>query len=205
MIISPNKIIGSLTYRTRESLRKNNSFLKGLDKYQFRAELFNNELFNLWHIPGTFNEISNVFLELGKSEKFNLKYPAIFNINPIRQIKNGQTNTSYFNLILVAPVLSEWLTQQREEEVFTPLLRPIYDEFIKQVIKSGYFIDFGIPQHEYYEVFTTGNTGGVLLEKYGDHVDAIELHNLTLKLKNICGRDYDKIEYENNLVTEIFK
>ncbi len=158
MIISPNKIIGSLVYRTREALRNNQNFLDGLSIYDYNPNLFYEGEFSLWHYPGTQNEISNVFISLGENKDgSNLKYPSIFNINPIKQDKNGLNTTLHFNLCIVGPVLSEWLTQEREEQVFIPLLRPIYEEFINQIIKSGYFsLNFGAPAHKMYEVFTTG-------------------------------------------------
>lgn len=208
MILSPNKIIGSLIYRVREALRKDDAFLSGLDRYDYKPSLFHDGKFNFWHYPGTQNEISGTLITLGKGIDggCDFKYPGLFNFNPVKQIKNGNDLTMLFNLAIVSPVLSEWLTQEREEQVFIPLLRPVYKELIRQIIISKYFIlDFGIPKHEYYEVYTTGDTEGKLIERYGDHIDAIEIHNLALTLKNICDNQYRKIVEENDLVTENFK
>lgn len=200
-MISANKIIGSLVYDARESLRNDDSFLSGLSVYDFKESCFANGEFNLWHYPATHNELSNILSQLGQSPK-QIKYPAVFNLNPIRQDRVGSDITIYFNLAIIAPVSSEWLTQEREEQVFIPLLRPIYNSLIEQTKKKGYILSRGFPQHRYYEVFTTGDTGGVLMERYGDFLDAIELQNLTLTIGKLCDKDLERIEEENRLVTE---
>lgn len=200
-MISANKIIGSLVYGARESLRNDISFLSGLDAYDYKESCFYNGKFNLWHYPATHNELSDILEQLGQSTR-QIKYPAVFNLNPIRQDRSGSDITIYFNLAIIAPVLSEWLTQEREEQVFIPLLRPIYNSLIEQTKKKGYILSRGFPSHRYYEVFTTGKTGGALLERYGDHLDAIELQNLTLTIGKLCEKDLGQIEEENRLVTD---
>lgn len=208
MTISANKIIGALIYRTRKSLNENAVFLKNLSSYYFAPNCIIDGKFNLWHYPGTPNEISNSLLSIGKATNGKLlKFPSFFNFQTIKQTKYKQTVTINYNLAIVGSVLNDWRTQTREDQVFDKLLRPIYDEFIKQIVSCGWFnIDLPIPSHTYYEVFTTGNNQGVLLDRYGGYVDAIELHNLSLNLKwNLCGDIIQKIEEENKLVTENFQ
>ncbi len=202
-MISPNKIIGSLVYRTREALRGNNSFLTALQGYRFYPDCFTDGKFNLWHYPGTHSEISNAFLNIPKT---SWKFPSVLNFHPVRQKKGGQDSYIWFNLAIVGLTSSEWLTQTREEQVFELLLRPIYMEFMRQLETSGYFeIDYGVPPHDYYEVFTTGKNQGVLFDAYGDYIDGIELHNLYLKLRDCYTEVMLRgIEKENDLVTEIF-
>ena len=68
---------------------------------------------------------------------------------------------------------------------------------------SGYFLtDYGLPPHDYYEVFTTGGNAAQIKDLYGEHVDAIELHNLSLVLKPLCRRQLERIATENYRVTE---
>lgn len=204
-MISVNAIIGSLVYRTREALNKNAKFLHDIQNYAFVDNCMVDGRFSLWHYPGTMNEISNVLLNLDKHINGNLlKFPSFLNFQNIKQDKGSETIIHY-NLAIVAPVLSEWLTEEREYQTFELVLRPIYEEFIRQVSMSGFFnIDYGTPQHTYYEVFTTGDSSGVMLERYGDNMDAIELHDLRLELKpRFCHEE--TIKRENKLVINGFE
>lgn len=204
-MISANAIIGSLVYRTRENLNKDSKFLSNLRKYAFVDNCISNGKLNLWHYPGTMNEISNVLLQLNKHRKGGfLKFPSVLNFQNIKQDR-GNTTVLHYNLAIVAPVLSEWLTEERESQAFELLLRPIYEEFLRQITLSGYFnLDYGTPSHTCYEVFTTGDSSGVMLERYGDNIDAIELHDLSLELKlNDCK--HSKISEENKKVLQGFE
>lgn len=199
-MISANNIIGSLVYRTREALNKNNRFMKALSDYAFVDNCVVGGKLHLWHYPGTMNEISDILLNLNKHRNGHLlKFPSVLNFQNIKQERGSET-VIHYNLAIVAPVLSEWFTEDRESQAFDLLLRPIYDEFLHQIKISGYFnLDYGTPQHTCYEVFTTGDSTGVMLERYGDNMDAIELHDLRLELKpSLCNSD--NIKRESKLV-----
>lgn len=209
IVASPNKIIGALVYRTRDALNKDASFLENASQYKFIPDSMHDGKMSLWHYPGTPDEISGMLNFMDKNPNGNkLKFPAIFNYNTIRQSKSGQKVTLNYNLAIVGRVLNNWTTQQRETQLFDRLLRGIYKEFINQIKISGWFLtELPYPSHNYYEVFTTGGNQGILLEKkYGDFIDAIELHNLSLTLRtNLCEKDLKKIEEQNKLVTAGFK
>lgn len=204
MIVSPNDIIGSLVYRTREALNKNKQFIDQLAGYYYSPNCLINDKMNLWHFPGTHNEISNVLLKLGEAVNGSyLKFPAILNFQSIRQSRQGASIEVHYNLAIVGSVKNTWTTQERESQLFRLLLRPIYEEFINQVnIYQCFNLGYGIPSHDYYEVFTTGGNSAQIKDMYGEYVDAIELHDLTVNIKPICLRDGMNILKENNLVTE---
>lgn len=206
-MISPIKLIGSVVYKTREALRSNPVFIDGLSSNQFRHNFFKNGEFNLWHFPGTPNELSESFLSIGKAVDGSLdKFPALFNFMPVEQsytrVNSGNRITLTYNLAFVSPTKSVWTTEQRESYVFDPLLRPVCNEFFNQLNESGYFdTDFGFVQHRRFEVFTTGNLQDERIEgRYGDYMDAIEIHSLNLILKPLCRKDILKIEKENSLI-----
>jgi hypothetical protein len=209
MIVSVNEIIGSIVYRTMTGLNADENFLNGLEKYRFCPAVVENEQLHLWHFPGTQQEISEKFLALSKANVIGgkLKFPAFLNFQDIIQERGQMTgliNVRY-NLAIVAPVLSEWTTKDRDERVFKPLLRKIYLEFINQIRKSGYFqVPMSDIPHIYVEVFTTvkGNNENIKIH-YGDYVDAIQLTNFTLKVKsNICDKLIEQISKESKQVTE---
>lgn len=204
-MISHIKIIGSLVYKTREALRKNNRFLDGLSVYKYAPTLFKNDLFSFWHLPGTPEEISRNLVQIGQAVYgCKDKFPSVLNFQPIEQRYSGQDRQLTYNLAFVAPTFSEWTTEEREHYLFEPILRPIVDEFFTQITKSGYFnLPYGIIPHTRYEVYTTGSNADEQIKgRYGDYMDAIELHSLNLTLrKNLCQKDFDKIEEENKLIT----
>ncbi|MCL1942623.1 MAG: hypothetical protein FWF54_03615 [Candidatus Azobacteroides sp.] len=205
---SANRVMGSVIYRTRESLNKNIQFLDNIKRCYFYPTVVTGGKINLWHYPGTQNEISDIFLKLAeKPTGRKLKFPSVFNMQAIHQQRGGADYLSNINysLIFTAPVVSHWTTPEREKEAFDFILRPIYNEFMNQVQRCGYFdLPYGIPFHDYYEVFTTGESTGHLIKRYGDNFDAIELWNLKLKLRLLCEKDFLEIENESKKVTEIF-
>lgn len=210
MTISVNELIGAMVYRTMRELNKNPNFMSGLRKYEYFQNLLDDcGCFHLWNYPGTQAEISAIFLKLSE---FGLKgakhkFPSVFNFQSVRQEKGGTDNLTdiYLNLAFVSPVNPHWRTSQREEQVFKHALRPIYEEFFRQIRKSGYFqTPIGEIPHTYHEVFTTGKSiSSVIQVNYGDYMDAIEVTNLRLRAKKLCEKDLLGIAEENKKVTEI--
>lgn len=208
MMISPNKLIGSAVFRTMEALNGNTAFIEGARQYEFWPNCFKDGKLHLWHYPGTPNEIANILVQVGKLlDGASLKFPAVLDYHPIRQritmLGNRPVNMVHYNLAIIAPVRSNWTTEEREKYVFEPLLRPIYEEFVRQVKSSPAFhVGYAIP-HDYYEVFTTGSSAQTVLQRYGDYIDAIELHNLALTIRpSLCSRDLEKLYEENDWVTD---
>lgn len=205
--ISPVKIIGSLVYRTRKALNENSDFMNKAKTYAYANNCIVDDKFSLWHYPGTPSELSAVLNKINEHPNgIRLKYPSFFNFQPVRQNISANRMVS-FNLAITASVLSSWLTEERDNEVFDKILRPIYTEFINQVNKCEYFQSgYGDSGHTIYERYTTDSDSGYLVEKYGDYIDAIEIHNISLIISNeICEKHLETIEKENLLVTENFK
>lgn len=198
-MIQANKLMGALVYRTREALNRDNGFLENLTNYAYWRNCYDGERFHLWHYPGTGDEISAYLLELDKACCGRYKFPAVFNFQPIRQ-EVGREQVIHYNLSVVGTVKSEWLTEQREAELFDNLLRPVYRELTRQIMACPWLLNgYELPPHEYYDVFTVGKDN-LMKDKYGEYVDAIELHDLTLTVKKLCQRDIDKINEENDLL-----
>lgn len=205
MIISVNKLVGSWIYRTREALNSNTVFMNRIKDYPFIGDCLFNGKFHLWYFPGTPQEISQILNAFDKNVNGSkIKFPAFFNYNTFRQNKTDEGTKVYLNLAAVARTLDELTTGERENKIFDLLLRDIYEEFINQIIKSKYVrAGFVRPVHDYYEVFSTGGNADIVEKRYGDHIDAIEMHNMQLYIEeNNCERDRIKIELENNLVLE---
>jgi hypothetical protein len=207
--VSANKIIGYLAYKTREELNKNIRFKEAVRVYSKWQTCFSGDYFNLWHYPGTDNEISGVFQKIDNKIQLGskLKFPSILDYMPVRQDVTN-TRTIYYNLAIIAPVNGDWMTDKRDNEVFEPLLRWIYDEFINQIEKSGISLSYNPPKHTYYENFTTDDKEELLVKRYGAWIDAIEMHNLAINIKPLCDKhiqeiyEYDRLVFQdiNNLI-----
>lgn len=202
MIVSVNRLIGSLVDRTCLALNGNAGFKESLKGYAYSEDCFLDGNFLLHYYPGTNTELSNLFLLMGKGG--GVKFPGVLNFQSVRQERTGSDVTLYYNLAFVGSVLSEWTTEERESEVFDLLLRPVYEEFMKQLESCEYFDQgYGGMCYDYYEVFSTGGSSsrlknrygssvrvGELHDFYGDYVDAIELHDLKVRVRKDF-RNYD--------------
>lgn len=212
MIASSNEIMGSLIYRTSQALNKNRKFLNDIKGYRYWQSIVNDGKFHLWHFPGTMQEISQAFKSLSKDSinGSKLKYPAILSYQGVYEEHNfiqGITLKRY-NLAIVAPVLSEWTTQKREEQVYKLVLRPIEEELIRQIEVCEY-LQTPVGKFPYVSAYipTTGNAlNSVMKMQYGDFIDAIEFPNFTLKaMSEICTTTSNKIVEESEKVTDEIK
>jgi len=210
-MISPNKIIGSLVFRTREALNKNNAFLEKIKSYNFYDLVSDKGNVHLWHYPGTPEEISEKFQQMQDIRTSKYKYPAVFNYQNVKQqfgVNKGFINMT-FNLAFVVPTDSEWGTPTREKLVFDMILRDIYAEFINQikrfnVVRKSRIINVPMDniKHDRYDVFTTGKSITSALDYlYCDFMDAIQIINLNLSIySEICDEDIKQIEMESEKV-----
>jgi hypothetical protein len=161
---------------------------------------------HLWHYPGTSVEISHRFQYLSTTypkvgEK--LKFPAILNFQSVVCEHASGFTTMRFNLAIVTLVKSEWTTQQREKWAYKLVLKPIEDEFIRQITQFRYFQN-PMGRYPYTSVYvpTTGRAlNSVMKTQYGDFLDAIELPNLTIKVLESCNTKSNEIIEESKKVT----
>jgi hypothetical protein len=208
MNATANEIIGSLVYRTAQGLNRNAKFLSDIRGYRFWPSLVKDDKIHLWHFPGTQQEISQTFKSLNEQiYGRELKFPALLNYQGVseqREFSFG-VNLNRYNLAIVAPVLDAWSTQQRDEQVHKLVLRPIEEEFIRQIRTCRYLVTpLGDYPYTRYYIPTTGNAlNSIMKMNYGDYIDAIEFPDFQLKVKNgICVGTEDRIIEESRKVTD---
>lgn len=203
--ISPNQIIGSLLYRTRESLRSNPAFVEDAENSFFGANYFAFGKFNLLHMPGTIQEIKNNMFDLDKDQATRkYKFPALLNYEQKNRRSLDGIATIYFSFSFVSLTHKDWLTEERERNVFDPILRPIYREFIRQIknaeyLKRGLYVN--VPSMT--EIFTTGSYANTSMVEYNDWLDAIEVRNFELNYEDCDRPIWEKVIEENNKLIEI--
>jgi hypothetical protein len=199
-VISPVKLIGSLVYRTREALNKNPRFLEQIKQYEFYDAITDDEgKIQLWHYPGTVEEISERFLSFKDFASCKLKFPSVFNYQGTRQRKgdNNGLTTIWFNLVFVAPVNSSRITVQQDDNVFGLVLRDICAEFFKQAEK----LRGGKPVYELHEIYLNDRKTAEDVQKtYGEHMNAIQVAGLQLPVADMCEKELLLMEEENKKV-----
>jgi hypothetical protein len=207
--MTPNEIIGSLVYRTNEALNKNAGFLEAIKGYYYYPAVVHDGRLHLWHFPGTGQEISQVFQTLSGHSMTGskLKFPGLLNYQAVIQDHGASATVMRYNLAIVAPVLSEWTTQQREEQVYKRVLKPVEDEFINQIELFPH-IQTPTGRFPYVSAYipTTGSAlNSIMKIQYGDFIDAVELPSLSIKVLETCRSMSKKITEESEKVTDEIK
>lgn len=215
-MISHVDIMGALVYRTRQALNKvrtgdaHSRFFEGAQKYKYLLSVFNaNKESHLWHYAGTEDEIRAAFEVIGKDSNAAQKlFPCIINYQNVVETHGvgeaGLVQLDY-DLAIVCIVDHSWTTEQRNRLAHETILEPIYDEFMKQVRKCGWFqlplegMDF-----RRMKVFTTGNSmHRALSASFGWYVDMISIADFRPLLKpTLCDTVIEQIKREAELVTE---
>lgn len=148
------------------------------------------------YLYGHYNEIQRRLIEKGNSntEQYN-RYPLIALFQDF-SIKKGSNQLGFYGeanlqFMILYHTKQDSYSETRMENVFKPILYPIYFEFLNQIKKTGKFhlySDKGI-DHEQIDrpnwgrIGSYGNDGYIL----GDVLDGIEIKNLILKTRlKIC-------------------
>ncbi len=209
MTFSANRLVGAVVYRTRKALSMNYEFIKALAAYNYAPNCLYGGKFHLWHYPGTHGEIARIMAKLSETTQGSVrKFPCIMNFLPVAETVSGSGSDVLqvkLNLAICATTSSEWLTQEREVLVFDTVLRPIYSELINQLSRTPYLLNgYGTPPHTKTEIYTTGANAGQVHDRYNEHIDAIEISNLTLTINQAaCDEMYSQMADESkSVITE---
>ena len=145
---------------------------------------------------GDWDYIANVLQVMSSSVATSaLRYPIVCLRSPYTEVREGKEREVSIELLIAVNTLKEYSNEQREQTSFTEVLRPVYDCLMAEIgadkrIKSSYS---GTPRHEYTENYRYGRIGveGGDGNRFRDFIDAIEIKNLVLTLKEISC--YDKV------------
>lgn len=118
-----------------------------------------------------------------------LKFPLVALMQDIEEgvDVDGYQSTASVNVILCTDTKPEYEARQRYAETFTPLLYPMYEEFVKCLRLSPYVYAISPSYTKIDRLYwgregLYGNTGNV----FNDFIDAIELNNIELKILQNC-------------------
>jgi hypothetical protein len=151
-------------------------------------------LSNLLYIYGHPLEVMTRLQEMTNSvTQKDKKFPLIALFTDVTVRVNAQTVGIYgeveLQLIIATQTLPEYTSVQRLETSFKPTLYPIRDSFLDNLLKHRQFTFDGNVEYDSIDRFywgrqgLYGNTGNI----FNDYIDAIEIQNLRVRVKNkVC-------------------
>lgn len=139
----------------------------------------------IYSMYGHRKEIANRLLEKGKDKVYKYqKYPLIaLNMPFVEEVQQDSLITVRLNIAIMSFTETSYISEQRYEKVFVPLLEPLYDLLLEQIQESGIFHNIGVPVHDRVDRLYWGNEQRES-HIFNDPLDAIELLNLELKILN---------------------
>lgn len=139
---------------------------------------------------GHWLELQENINELDNSPKIaakKSKYPVIMLLEdvPINRTGDGYYGTATFTMLIATNTQPQWKSAERQVKTFDPILDPIYQELLNQIMIAPYFVVSGVtPEHTVTDrkymgrIELYGNNGNKLI----DFIDAKELTGLRLTL-----------------------
>lgn len=139
---------------------------------------------------GDWDYISNVLQVMSTSvTTMGKRYPIVCLRSPYTELRGGKTREVRLELLIAVNTLKDYTNEQRENTSFEEVLRPVYTLLMEEInrcehVKAPYQ---GGVRHEYIENYRYGRKGvedgdG---KPFRDFIDAIEIHNLSLTIKDI--------------------
>ncbi len=197
MIITPppiyvTDVIGEVITATGNAIVKKNPNRTLLQVLQANetAALGEPSLINgIRYSKSSFDELIENLVQADKDEEQReYKYPLIHLVRDFYEDHSGvpgyEVNVS-LNIIFIHQTINTYKIEDRDEKVFKPVLIPLKEEFITQLVKHKQVTAVSRSQITYREwkraFWGNRNLQGAK-NKLTDYVDAIELENLKLKI-----------------------
>lgn len=116
------------------------------------------------------------------------RFPLIGLYAPIEESVRGGVTTASVNLILAVNTLASYTNEERLETSFKGVLRPLFEE-LKFALETDSAVDVPYTglEYSYVENFSFGKRGALDVDgkEMDEKIDAIEIKNLYLKLKDL--------------------
>lgn len=138
-------------------------------------------------------EIAQTLSEMSGTNEYRFKkYPCVCLLQDLpekRGVDEGLYSEAKLHILICKGTEPNYKANQRYEKIFKPYLYPVYDSFLDHMHKSINTFTISsnmIPHTKIDRLFwgvesPNGNTAGIFL----DHLDIIEIKDLTLKIKTI--------------------
>ena len=145
---------------------------------------------NVSYLFGDWSYISNQLTVWGKSPNTSpLKFPIICLYSPFTEERDAEDVRVSLEFILMVNTEKGYTNEDRESISFDKVLRPIYRLFMDEIRGDRRFAsDYrGVVPRQYTENYRYGRVGvlGPDGKPFRDFIDAIEIKNLDLTIKNV--------------------
>jgi hypothetical protein len=135
-------------------------------------------------------EIANRLLMKDKDKVYKYqKYPLFALRLPINEaVSFDNVHDVSINIAVLEFTNKNYRAEQRYENVITPILMPLYLDFVDKLKDNGNIQLLGTPEHDKVDRLFYGidELEGNVAYIFNDPLDGIELLNLNLKLINTC-------------------
>lgn len=131
-------------------------------------------------------EIVNTLMEKDAIDVWKLKkYPAIFLFMPVKENRDNLRSEAKLRILFVTETRPEWKAKDRDANVFTPVLIPLYEMFMRKLKDSFelYYDEsqtYDFTKHYYWGSSQTNKNVA------NDFADAIEIEGLTITIPTKC-------------------
>lgn len=137
-------------------------------------------------------EVINTLSEKDRNDEWKFKkYPiiALFQdfTETLGEHQATQSAVEDLNIVIATNTSQTYTSEQRYTNTFKPVLYPLYNLLIKHIENIKWFrnIDPGLVPHQKIDRLFWGRSGlyGNEGNVFNDHIDAIEIRNLSLELR----------------------
>lgn len=142
----------------------------------------------IYYMYGHPMEINNRLVELSNSPtEANKKFPLVILFTDITIDRSlvGFYGSTQLRMLIANFTLPEYISEQRTDINFKPILHPIKKELINQIERHGQFTyenELSYKETDMYYYGSQINNQNV----FNDRIDAIELRDIKLNIKNKC-------------------
>jgi hypothetical protein len=155
-----------------------------------RAVLGGSLIEQIRYSKSSFDELIETLAQADKGRDQYKKYPLVHLIQDVRIERGGDVGfygTADLNIVFIHQTQQAFKTEERDKNVFKPVLWPIYYEFMEQLKRSKWILNDWQSTGEFrHRVIKRAFWGNRQLQGskniLNDYVDAIEVQNLGVKI-----------------------
>jgi hypothetical protein len=142
-----------------------------------------------YYLPGYREEIASKLLARNNDKRFTFqRYPVIALNTEFGERKLNGVVPLHLNIGIIMFTDRNYDTIQRLENIFKPILLPLYEKFFEALSNSPFFSwsgDLEMPDHTMIKRYYWSSTEGRKFENiFNDPIDAIEIRNLSINHHN---------------------
>jgi hypothetical protein len=166
-----------------------------MSKYKPIVDIFSDIIFGInaemecEYLHGHPLEIINILSEKSANSRFKYeKYPLIALFQDFKENVTITGRTVNLNILIITESKAVWNAPERYLNTFNPVLYPLWDLLIKNIKRSKYIDNKMELTYDKTDRLFWGKQGlyGTEANIFNDFIDAIEIENLKLEIKETC-------------------